>query len=195
MRRWCFNILAALSLLLLVATAALWVRSYWVSDRLVRQSGTWASLSLCGNRGSLDIMRANVSRQVAQRRLATGENIPFCFELDHSPAIEGTFPHWGWSGDLKWNFLGFAYYANPANYDLAHAPIELAHYTELIIPLWPFVLLCAILPLLRFYLWFKRRRVAPGHCLKCGYDLRASKDRCPECGTPIPAGLVKEPIR
>lgn len=36
MKRWLFNILAALSLLVFMATVALWVRTYWYSDQLTK---------------------------------------------------------------------------------------------------------------------------------------------------------------
>lgn len=57
-------------------------------------------------------------------------------------------------------------------------------------PYWMWVLLTATLPVIYFGSAFlKARRLKirrrDGLCLNCGYDLRASKERCPECGTPV----------
>jgi hypothetical protein len=59
--------------------------------------------------------------------------------------------------------------------------------TSILIPYWLPFLFCAICPIWQSVNLARRRNgQLAGHCRKCGYDLRASKDRCPECGTPIP---------
>jgi len=52
------------------------------------------------------------------------------------------------------------------------------------IPLWALTTLSAILPTL----WLRRRRIDRkrrriGACRRCGYDLRATPNQCPERGT------------
>ena len=64
MRRWLINIAAVLSVVLFVATVALWVRSYWITDTLYdtteRIEGEWyvrGSHQLFSNRGAFTFSR------------------------------------------------------------------------------------------------------------------------------------------
>jgi hypothetical protein len=59
-------------------------------------------------------------------------------------------------------------------------------HTSLLIPFWLILALLAPLPTI----WLvsrlrRRRRLADNLCPVCGYDLRATPGRCPECGTPV----------
>jgi hypothetical protein len=52
------------------------------------------------------------------------------------------------------------------------------------VPLWPTVLVLGAVSALLWIL--DHRRISPGHCGKCGYDLTGNvSGRCPECGVAV----------
>ncbi|MCH8879109.1 MAG: hypothetical protein IID34_04415 [Planctomycetes bacterium] len=86
---------------------------------------------------------------------------------------------------LGWAFLGF----DQQGYETFMKPEVSIPWgsaaLRVIAPLWiPTVLFLAyslyLIPGAR-----RRQRKKLGLCIKCGYDLRASKERCPECGEAI----------
>jgi hypothetical protein len=84
-------------------------------------------------------------------------------------------------------FLGFAHYI-----DVWGVSSHVNYYDSFegfIIPLWFMLAITLALPagrwiaVLRRWRQLRHRQVA-GLCLQCGYDLRATPGKCPECGDP-----------
>jgi hypothetical protein len=71
-------------------------------------------------------------------------------------------------------------------YGVFKVPIDgTFRYIRAAIPYWFAFMVLMLAPALRIVLFFKSPRPEPGHCKICGYDLRATPNQCPECGTPV----------
>jgi hypothetical protein len=61
---------------------------------------------------------------------------------------------------------------------------------KFLIPHWAMVFVLGVVPAIWLYVRLRpmsvrARRLQEGRCIQCGYDLRASPERCPECGTAV----------
>ena len=65
------------------------------------------------------------------------------------------------------------------------------------LPYWFLIVVTAVLPLLMLKAFIRNRqrdhRLALNLCPTCGYDLRATPDRCPECGTVPASNIARDP--
>ena len=101
----------------------------------------------------------------------------------------------------RWDWLGFDAYRTSFRHYL---PLPAAAVYGLAVPHWLVALLLGT-GLIRAAARWRRgretdRRLAAGECAACGYDLRATPERCPECGAvachPAPApATIAQPTR
>jgi hypothetical protein len=169
------HFLAALSLLLLVAAAGFWARSHWRSDYY---KPTSRRLCVFTQPGALWFTFA--SRPYNTRPGYASEQATSGFDRQNRSWAPDARPSTNGYAGYSYRGGGFAcFWFTQTNYTPP------CRFTYVGVPMWSIVIFAALAPAL----WLRSRRAAPlpGHCKQCGYDLRATPELCPECGSPVEA--------
>jgi hypothetical protein len=184
-------VLAGVSLVVCVATGVLWVQSFrsnsWYPQYLhlrMQSSGIivhswWGRLFIMRVEFSTvqsDVVFVTQAPKVAGWR---GPNRPavYLLERKYPQAITMTSPApFFWNSELR-NGFGFdrSVFVFP--------PPDSMREIWIVVPWWA-IWSAVTLPILLYAFGRFRagRRLSTGACTNCGYDLRATPERCPECG-------------
>ncbi len=182
MRRRVFMLLSALSLSLFATTVALWARSYFAGDEV---GHAWLNGRTCTVRELLvNSSRGEISVQLIRIDETPSEFASHQARIGNARSLWRTGAAAAWDlGAGNWNKLGFGCRRSvgPATDGKTTwgREVELTYA----FPAWLPALLFAALPACWIVLRIRAaRRFGTGQCKACGYDLRATPGRCPECG-------------
>jgi hypothetical protein len=178
-RRRLFSFFSALSLLLCVAVCVLWVQSYrnpvkWLRVTARPASSLYVQDSVWNTHGVL--MPGHLRRTLNADAM---EHVRPELPSDWSPGRVGPLP----ARNVPERLLGYRvrWVTLPPTPDSAPGPAFSVH---LGVPHWLLATISLLLPAQWVRSAIRRRRgQRNGLCPQCGYDLRATPARCPECGT------------
>ncbi len=187
MRRRLSNLVTVASLLLCVAAGTLWVRSLGHFEQVSIWHARWpraddartlfVGFSWYSNTLRLEVIRQRFGTSHFQAWTAQQRDV---FRRGSPPGMR-----WSFGGDnVTWAMNGYPPGFAAERTPYGSGPIRSGHRWVLAVRPWLPTMLTAVLPAIWLRRHGKARRARrKGLCPTCGYDLRATPDRCPECGT------------